>query len=107
VPVVKDPYAGARLAHEDRTLRGPGKTTPALREAIGRLLEKDPSREIPDELRRLVEKIDKHAYRVTDEEIASLKSKYDDDQIFEIVVSAALGASKRRLDAGLRALEEA
>ena len=62
---------------------------------------------MPDDLRELVEKVHRHAYKVTDEEIAALQAKYADDQLFEIIVSAALGASRQRLSAGLRALEEA
>jgi alkylhydroperoxidase family enzyme len=44
---------------------------------------------------------------VTDEEIAALQATYADDQLFEIIVSAAVGASRQRLLAGLKALEEA
>jgi hypothetical protein len=44
---------------------------------------------------------------VTDGDIAPLQATYGDDQLFEIIVSAALGASRQRLLAGLRALEEA
>ena len=62
---------------------------------------------MPSELQPLVAKIHAHAYKVTDDDITRLKSAYDDDRLFEIVVSAALGASRRRLDAGLRALEDA
>ena len=62
---------------------------------------------VPSELQPLVAKIHAHAYKVTDDDITRLKGAYDDDRLFEIVVSAALGASRRRLDAGLRALEEA
>jgi len=43
---------------------------------------------------------------VTDDDIAQLQPKYGDDQMFEIVVSAALGASRSRLLAGLEALAE-
>lgn len=48
-----------------------------------------------------------NAYRVTDEDIAALKQRYTEDEIFEFVIAASLGASQRRLDAGLRALEQA
>jgi hypothetical protein len=44
---------------------------------------------------------------VTDADIARLRGRHGDDEMFEIVVSAALGASRRRLMAGLEALEEA
>ncbi len=81
-------------------LRGPGASPPELRQACAR-------GEPPDELRALVEKIDRHAYKVTDEDLAALRAKYSDDQLFEIIVAAAFGAAGRRLDAGLRALEEA
>jgi hypothetical protein len=96
-----DPYDAARRALEDASLRGPGKTESKLREAIAR------GHEVPDDLRELVDKIERHAYRVSDEDIAALKRRYSEDEIFEIVISASLGASMRRLEAGLRALEEA
>ena len=62
---------------------------------------------MPADLQALVDKVHRHAYRVTDEDVASVQAKYGDDQTFEIVVSAALGASRRRLLAGLKALNEA
>jgi hypothetical protein len=98
---VKDPYTAARKALEDSVLRGPGSAPSRVREAVA--LRKD----TPEELEALVEKVEKHAYKVTDEDVAKLKSKYTDDQLFEIIVATALGASMRRLEAGLRALEDA
>ncbi len=65
------------------------------------------SPEVPPDLKALVEKIHRHAYRVTDEDIARLQPTYGDDRLFEIIVSAAVGASRERLAAGLQALEEA
>jgi hypothetical protein len=100
-PKVPDPHAPLR----DRVLRsvldGPGETDPALRYAAAEGVG------LADDLQPLVEKIHRHAYRVTDEEIAALQAKYGDDRLFEIIVSAAVGASRQRLMAGLRALEEA
>jgi hypothetical protein len=81
-------------------LRGPGASPAELRQACAR-------GEAPDDLRALVEKIDRHAYRVTDEDLAALRATYSEDQLFEIIVAAAFGAADRRLSAGLRALEEA
>jgi hypothetical protein len=81
-------------------LRGPGACAKELRQACAR-------GEAPDELRALVEKIDRHAYKVTDEDLAALRAKYSEDQLFEIIVAAAFGAADRRLGAGLRALEQA
>jgi hypothetical protein len=98
---VNDPYAAARRTLEDSVLCGPGKAPSSVREAVAAL------KDVPDELRELVEKIEKHAYAVTDEDVDKLKTKYTDDQLFEIVVATAIGASRRRLEAGMRALEEA
>jgi len=62
---------------------------------------------VPADLQPLVEKIHRHAYKVTDEDIARAQATYGDDRMFEIVVSAALGAANERLQAGLKALNEA
>ena len=93
-----DPYASSRLKLEEVVTRGPGQTEPSLREAIA-------SGQAPAELAALVEKVRRHAYKVTDEDIAALKAKWSDDQIFEIVIAAAFGAARDRLRAGLDALE--
>ena len=82
-------------------LDGPGETDPSLRYAAAEGVG------VPEDLRDLVEKIHRHAYQVTDEDIAALQASYGDDRLFEIIVSAAVGASRQRLMAGLRALEEA
>ena len=96
-----DPHASLR----DRVLRGvlegAGESDPALRRAAAE------GRGVPADLQALVDKIHRHAYTVTDDDIAHLQAKYGDDQLFEIVVSAALGASRKRLLAGLEALEDA
>ena len=100
-PQAADPHASSRDAVLRTVLDGPGETDPSLRHAAAEGVA------VPDDLRVLVEKIHQHAYRVTDEEIAALQAKYSEDQLFEIIVSAAVGASRRRLMAGLKALEEA
>lgn len=79
----------------------PGQTDPALRRAAAEAAG------VPAELQSLVDKIHHHAYKVTDEDLSSLRATYTDDEMFEIVVSAALGASQQRLFVGLAALEQA
>ena len=73
------------------------------------MLEDAPPQKILNEWAKkpldFVDTIHRHAYRVTDEDVARLRASYDDDQLFELVVCAALGASQRRLAAGLAALE--
>ena len=96
-----DPHAALRDRVLSSVLEGPGESDPVVRRAAAA------GSGVPDDLAALVEKIHRHAYKVTDEDLAALQAKYGDDQLFEIVVSAAVGASKQRLDAGLRALEEA
>jgi len=84
-----------------RVLDGAGETEPMMRHAAAA------DRGLPPELQPLVDKVHTHAYRVTDGDISTLKGRYTDDQLFEIIVSAALGASRKRLAAGLGALDQA
>lgn len=94
-----DPFAALMEELRAAVLDGPGTVEPRLRRMVAE------GRDLPSALTTLVEKISKHAYRVTDEDIAALRDLgYSDDQIFEITISAALGASLKRLDAGFRAL---
>jgi len=97
---MSDRFRELKEATAAALLQGPGASSAKLRQACSR-------GEAPDELRTLVEKIDRHAHEVTDEDLAALREKYSEDQLFEIVVAASFGAADRRLRAGLRALEEA
>ena len=99
--MIEDPHASLRDGVLKTVLEGPGESSPAIRQAVA------DGRGVPDDLQELVDKIHRHAYKVTDEDIALAQAKYGDDQMFEIVVSAALGASRQRLLAGLAALNEA
>lgn len=96
-----DPHAPLRDRALRRVLEGPGDSDPAIRQAAA------DGRNVPPELAVLVDKIHRHAYKVTDDDLARLRATYSDDQLFEIVVSAALGAARHRLFAGLAALEKA
>ena len=99
--VIADPHADLREQVLTSVLDGAGETDPAIRNAIA------DGQTVPAELQVLVDKIHRHAYKVTDGDIARLQASYGDDQMFEIVVSTALGASRNRLLAGLEALDEA
>lgn len=60
---------------------------------------------VAEAARSLVSKVAQHAYRVTDDDIDALRSAgYSEDAIFELTVSAALGAGCGRLERGLSAL---
>ena len=98
---MSDPHAALRDRVLDSVLSGPGYAEAGLRQAVAR------GSDVPSDLRALIDKIHRHAYRVTDEDIASAQARYGDDRMFEIIVSAALGAANERLQAGLKALSEA
>lgn len=82
-------------------LDSPQTTTQALRRAVAA------NDDVPKELAKYVDKVHKHAYRVIDEDFEAMKRVgYDEDALFEITISAAVGAGMARLRAGLGAIEE-
>jgi hypothetical protein len=85
----------------ERVLQGPGKTSAAVRRAAF------DNTGVAEPARALVDKVAKTAWKITDEDIAALKAKHSDDEIYEQVVAAALGQATRQLDAALAALDEA
>src|SRR5262245_44113480 len=93
-------FRAERTATVEAALGGPGATTPELRHSVAR-------GEPPAELATLVETIRRHAYRVTDEDLDALRDRYTEDQLFEVIVAAAIGAAEQRLRAAQRVLEEA
>ena len=99
--MTNDPHADLRDRVLENVLGGAGDSDPAIRRAAAA------GSGVPAELQPLIDKIHNHAYKVTDDDIARLQAKLGDDRMFEIIVSAALGASQRRLLAGLEALDEA
>jgi alkylhydroperoxidase family enzyme len=63
---------------------------------------------LAEPLSTLVDKVAKHAYRVTDDDFAAARaSGLSEDQIFELVVCAAIGQATRQYDTALAALEAA
>jgi len=60
---------------------------------------------LPAALAPYVEKVARHAYLVTDADVAALRDGgYSEDAICEITLSAALGAGMARLERGFAAL---
>lgn len=108
-----DYYVAGTQTMVDAALTTPGDTTPELRRAIkeraaelgGLFIEK--SGGVPSELASYVRKVALHAYEVIDEDVEALRQAgYSEEAIFEITLSAALGAGLARLECGLKALEE-
>jgi alkylhydroperoxidase family enzyme len=96
-------------------LTTPGDTDPALRRTIearsaelGGRRDQPAPEEIPAALHAYVDKVARHAYKVTERDIDELKQAgYSEDAILEITLSAALGAGMARLERGLAALRGA
>ena len=98
---MNDPHAAIRDDVFRRVFDGLGESDPGLRRSAAE------NATVPADLQPLVAKIHAHASQVTDGDVARVQAVFGDDQLFEIIVSAALGASRQRLMAGLAALEEA
>ncbi len=73
---------------------------------IARLREAaQPDRPAPADFAAYLDKVRRHAYKVTDRDVEALKEQgHSEDEIFEQTVSAAVAAGLERLDAGLEAL---
>jgi hypothetical protein len=97
---MNDRFASFRDATAAALLKSPATTPAELRQAVA---EGNP----PPDLKKLVERVRERAFTVTDRDLDELRSRYTEDQLFEITVSAAFGAATERLAAAHRALEEA
>lgn len=63
---------------------------------------------LPESLRPLLDKVATKPAQVTDADFATATTAgYTDDQLFELVVCAAVGQSTRQYEAGLAALAQA
>jgi hypothetical protein len=62
---------------------------------------------LAEPLRALVSKIGRRASSVTDGDIAKARASVSEDQLFEIIVCAAIGQAVRQHDAALAALSAA
>jgi hypothetical protein len=92
----------ARKTLISRILEGAGNASPSERRAAfnNSGLAEPPA--------TLVDKVARYAHRVTDEDIAvALASGLSEDQLFELVVCAAIGQASRQYDTAFTALETA
>lgn len=92
-----------RILHKatiTRVLEGDGKASNAQRRAAF-----DNAR-LSEPLSTLVNKVAKYAYRVTDGDIAAVRaSGLSEDEIFEIIICAAVGEATRQYETALAALD--
>jgi hypothetical protein len=92
----------ARKALARRILEGAGNASPSERRSAFN------NSGLAEPLGMLVDKVARNAYKVTDEDITAAKlSGLSEDQVFEIVVCAAVGQATRQNDTALAALEAA
>ena len=98
----EDKKRAAHKALVDRVLNGPGMTSPAQR--AGAFSNSG----VPPPLQELIGKVATMPGQVTDADFAAAQaSGFSEDQLFELVVCAAVGQATRRYEAGLAALAEA
>ena len=98
----EDKKQAAQRALVDRILNGEGRASAEQRaRAFG-------NEGLSPPLDALIGKVAVRPAEVTDEDLAAAKaSAYTEDQLFELVVCAAVGQSTRLYEAGLAALAEA
>src|SRR5205814_180877 len=96
---VSDAYVGKLKRLEKAVLFGPGVLDPAVRKLAS------VAGELPGVPGSYVKKVWQRAHEITSEDVAALRQiGYSEDQIFELTVSAALGAGLARLQSALSAL---
>lgn len=96
---------GKRTAYRglvERVLNGPGRASAQERaQAFG-------NADVPPPLHELIDKVATRPTQITDADFAAARaSGFSEDQIFELVICAAVGQSERQYEAGLAALAEA
>jgi alkylhydroperoxidase/carboxymuconolactone decarboxylase family protein YurZ len=85
-----------------RVLEGDGKAAPKLRRAAFE------NAGLSEPVRTLIEKVAHHAYQITDGDVAAVRTAgLSEDQIFEIVICAAIGQASRQYSSALAALASA
>ena len=79
-----------------------------MSEHVARLREiVDGTAPAPEAMTAYLAKVHERPYTVTDADVDALRRRYTEDQLFEIIVSAAFGAAAERLAAARKSLEEA
>ncbi len=64
--------------------------------------------DVPERFAAYVDTIHDHAYQVSDRTVSDLRAAgASQDEVFEVTISAAFGAARERLEAGLAAVREA
>ena len=100
--LTEDTKRAAYLALQDRILNGAGTSSPDQRARAFRNVGLSPP------LDGLLGKVATRPTQVTDADFAAARAAgFSEDQLFELVICAAVGQSARLYDAGLAALADA
>jgi alkylhydroperoxidase family enzyme len=98
----EDKKRTAQRALVDRVLNGDGRSSPEQR------AQAFSNAGLPPPLQALISKVATSPAQVTDADFTAAKAAgFSEDQLFELVVAAAVGQSARQYEAGLAALAEA
>jgi hypothetical protein len=82
-----------------RVLDSDGEAPPELRRAAF------DNTGLAEPMRTLIDKVAQHAYQVTDEDVAAVRATgLSEDQVFELVVCAAVGQADRQYNTARAAL---
>lgn len=93
-------YGAIRAKVEQLVLDGPGTLSASVRKGCAA------NAGLPPVLAAFIEKVHTRAFAMTDDDVRDvLNAGYSEDQIFEAVVSAALGASRSRYEHALEMMK--
>lgn len=99
---MSDAVTRLRTAAVERAVQGAGKASAVQRQAAFA------NAGVREPARALIDKVARNAWKVTDEDVAAVKQAgLAEDEIFELVVTAAYGQATRQLDAALGAVDQA
>ena len=100
--LAEDKKRAAHQAVVTRVLEGDGQAARATRRAAFE------NTGLAEPLRTLIDKVARQPTRITNEDIVAVKaSGASEDEIFELVVCAAIGQAARQYETALEALAEA
>ncbi|MBV9579655.1 MAG: hypothetical protein JO057_13790 [Chloroflexi bacterium] len=89
-------------AIDQRILTGPGTASAQLRSKAFA------NSDLPEPLATLIDKVARRSFQVADADFAAaVAAGFTEDQLFELVICAAVGESNRIYQAGLQALTQA
>jgi alkylhydroperoxidase family enzyme len=96
--------ADIRAAREKlvAALLGKGRSTVEQRRSAFEGTPSEPA------LKALIDKMDDHAPQIDDADVAAVRAAgFSEDQVFEVVVAAAVGQASRRYESALAAVQSA